>query len=512
TGIASIFLLWEIATLIVTGSENNSLSLIRLAEQFFNEIDNDGGISFTVSFFEILLYHSIFLFLTTVVLAISNHVKPLAENNRYLHLCLSLNGVAILIAWSFTGEPVMCFFPFAIAIIAWISCSRLLRNFNPVGQAYLIAAGMLLLSSFSWGIWFVTSLDISIPTRLLLYAAMIFSIFTFPHLIGNSIIMAAIIGRNKHSRPSPPPQEISKDRKYFPKVSLHVPCYAEPPEVVIKTINALNNLDYPNLEVLVIDNNTQDPLLWKPVEAYCASLGEKIRFFHVAPLKGAKAGALNWVLPHVAPDTEIIGCIDADYVVEPDFLMRLVGHFDDPMLGFVQTSHDYRSWKTSLYQKMCYWEYMPTYKQNLPALSEWTAGYTVGTMCLIRRKALVEAGGWAEWCLTEDSELAIRIHALGYNSICLPDTFGRGLIPDTFAGYKKQRFRWTVGPLQQFKHHFRLFLPRPFGKPSAMSFAQKYFEFIHCTETASNLYQLFMFLLGSAICFSMIFHGESINP
>jgi len=45
--------------------------------------------------------------------------------------------------------------------------------------------------------------------------------------------------------------------------------------------------------------------------------------------------------------------------------------------------------------------------------NERDAALTVRTMCLIRRTALEEAGGWAEWCVTEDSELALRIHALG---------------------------------------------------------------------------------------------------
>lgn len=58
------------------------------------------------------------------------------------------------------------------------------------------------------------------------------------------------------------------------------------------------------------------------------------------------------------------------------------------------------------------------------ALNEHNAGLTVGTMSLIRRSALDEAGGWAEWCLTEDSELAIRIHALGYDGVYLSEAFG----------------------------------------------------------------------------------------
>src|SRR3546814_2499217 len=110
-----------------------------------------------------------------------------------------------------------------------------------------------------------------------------------------------------------------------------------------KTLDALARLDYPNFEVLIIDNNTRDEKIWRPVEEYCATLGDRFRFFHVAPLKGYKAGALNFALNNTAPDVEIVGVIDADYLVEPDWLKSLVPYFDRPDIGFVQAPQDHRS-------------------------------------------------------------------------------------------------------------------------------------------------------------------------
>ena len=54
-----------------------------------------------------------------------------------------------------------------------------------------------------------------------------------------------------------------------PRVSIHVPTYNEPPQMVIETLNALARLDYDNYEVIVLDNNTPDPEAWRPVEAHC---------------------------------------------------------------------------------------------------------------------------------------------------------------------------------------------------------------------------------------------------
>src|SRR5262249_51191133 len=65
----------------------------------------------------------------------------------------------------------------------------------------------------------------------------------------------------------------------FPKVSVHVPAYNEPPDMLIETLDALARMDYPDFEVLVIDNNTKDEAVWRPVEAHCARLGPRFRFF-----------------------------------------------------------------------------------------------------------------------------------------------------------------------------------------------------------------------------------------
>src|SRR6202012_5738144 len=105
-----------------------------------------------------------------------------------------------------------------------------------------------------------------------------------------------------------------------PFVCVHVPAYNEPADMVIETLDALARIDYPNFEVLVIDNNTKDEAVWRPVEAHCARLGPRFRFFHVSPLSGFKAGALNFALMQTALDAQVIAVIDSDYVVEPNWL------------------------------------------------------------------------------------------------------------------------------------------------------------------------------------------------
>ena len=144
----------------------------------------------------------------------------------------------------------------------------------------------------------------------------------------------------------------------LPKVSIHVPCYNEPPEMMIDTIRALEKLDYRDFEVLIIDNNTKDDAVWQPVEAYVASLDRpNFKFFHLPKWPGYKAGALNYALTQTDPDAEIVATIDSDYEVRPEWLKDLVPYFADPKVALMQAPQDYRDAHEDLFKRMCFWEY-----------------------------------------------------------------------------------------------------------------------------------------------------------
>src|SRR6202012_3786933 len=66
----------------------------------------------------------------------------------------------------------------------------------------------------------------------------------------------------------------------LPKVSIHIPAYFEPPEMLKQTLDALSRLDYPNFECVVIINNTPDPEFWQPIQDHCRALGERFKFIN----------------------------------------------------------------------------------------------------------------------------------------------------------------------------------------------------------------------------------------
>jgi len=264
------------------------------------------------------------------------------------------------------------------------------------------------------------------------------------------------LGQSKRSLIPPPIHSSWK----LPKVSVHVPCYNEPPDMMIETIQALERLDYPNFEVLIIDNNTKDDAVWQPVEAYIKSLNRpNFRFFHLPKWPGFKAGALNYALTETHPEAEIIATIDSDDIVRSRWLSDLVPHFTTPQVALVQAPQDYRDGHEDLFKRMCFWEYAGFFYLGMKSRDEKNAIIQHGTMALIRRSALTQAGGWAEWCITEDAELGLRLFEAGHKAVYTEKSYGRGLMPDSFDAFRKQRYRWAYGAMQILKSHWRDLLP-----------------------------------------------------
>jgi len=241
----------------------------------------------------------------------------------------------------------------------------------------------------------------------------------------------------------------------LPKVSIHVPAYNEPPEMLSQTLQALAQLDYPDYEVIVIDNNTKDPAVWQPIEVLCQDLGERFRFFHVDPLPGFKAGALNFGLRHTDPAAQIVAVIDSDYIVDPMWLRDLAPQFSNSKVAIVQAPQDYRDFQESAFKAMCFSEYRGFFFIGMITRNERNAIIQHGTMTMIRKGVLEQVGGWGEWCITEDAELGLRIFEQGHEAVYISQSYGRGLMPDTFEDYKKQRYRWAYGAVQILKHHWR---------------------------------------------------------
>src|SRR6185369_4429348 len=196
-------------------------------------------------------------------------------------------------------------------------------------SAHIVGAWFAILFAYWNGHYFVTGAAIAYGLALVLLIPLIFIAMKRIEEIAN------VAFGTKPSRLiiSPP---LAPEMPFAPKVSIHIPAYREPPEMLKQTLDAVARLAYPNFECIVVINNTPDPALWLPVEEHCRALGDHFKFVRDDNLAGFKAGALRLALAHTAADAEVIGIIDADYVVQPDWLKDLVPLFSDPSVGLVQ--------------------------------------------------------------------------------------------------------------------------------------------------------------------------------
>lgn len=242
----------------------------------------------------------------------------------------------------------------------------------------------------------------------------------------------------------------------FPRddfVSIHIATYSEPPEVVIKTLDSLVGLKHEKYEVIVLDNNTDDPDLYEPVKQHCQSLGSQFRFYHFDGVKGAKAGALNISLELSDPRTDTILILDADYQALPGILKTGLSYFVDSSVGFVQFPQAYRNSHI-----LCglTWEYKLFFALYMKLANRWNTVLSTGTAAFVKKKALVEAGGWSGETLTEDAELGLRLHRYDYRGVYVSEIVAAGLMPTDLKSLKAQRRRWVLGNAQSLLSLFKI--------------------------------------------------------
>ncbi len=242
-------------------------------------------------------------------------------------------------------------------------------------------------------------------------------------------------------------------RYFMPKIAFQVPCYNEPSELVHDSLRKLLVMDYPKDRyiIMVLDDSTKDESRI-PLEEFSREHG--IMYIHREDRKGYKAGALNHSLQFVPEDVDFLAIIDADYQVEPDYLKETLGFFANPNLAWVQTPQDYRNRHQSFLTEQYYLADSYFYRTVMPSRNEENTIIFCGTMGILRKEALTAVGGWGENYISEDAELSLRLATAGYESLFINKTYGRGLIPPTFDGYKKQHYRWAFGGAKILKGHF----------------------------------------------------------
>ncbi|MEM7416940.1 MAG: glycosyltransferase [Gemmatimonadota bacterium] len=247
-----------------------------------------------------------------------------------------------------------------------------------------------------------------------------------------------------------------REIRELPPISILVPAYNEG-RVMERALTSLMKLDYPEYEVLVIDDGSSDDTLAIATE-WEGQRGPGL-FRVITKPNGGKATALNAGIEHSLHP--LIMCMDADSYLEPTTLLKAARHFADPAVGAVagNVKVENRNRIVTRLQALEYIEglNMPRRAQGFVA----AVNIVPGPVGLFRREALEEVGGYDTDTFAEDADLTLKMMAAGWRVEYEDQAIAWSEAPESWRDLTQQRYRWTRGILQALRKRKGLFL-RPF--------------------------------------------------
>jgi len=225
------------------------------------------------------------------------------------------------------------------------------------------------------------------------------------------------------------------------QVTVLIPAFNEE-KVIVTTIERILASDYPNMEVLVIDDGSKDHTAYIVRSHFM----NEARVGVISIPNGGKANALNVGLTNA--QGEVVVALDADTQFEKTTICRLVRWFTDPAIGAVAGNAKVGN-RINMITRWQALEYIVAQNLERRALSALdTLTVVPGAVGAWRRDVLRDIGGFPADTLAEDQDLTIAIQTKGYRVQFDPTAIAWTEAPDTVRALAKQRFRWAYGTLQ----------------------------------------------------------------
>lgn len=244
-----------------------------------------------------------------------------------------------------------------------------------------------------------------------------------------------------------------REIKELPPVSILIPAYNEG-RVLERALTSLMRLQYPEYEVLVIDDGSTDDTL----ELATSWEGQRGpgHFRVITKPNGGKASALNAGIAHSSHP--LVMCMDADSYLDPRALITAARHFTDPSVGAVagNVKVENRGGMLTRLQALEYIEglNMPRRAQGFIA----AVNIVPGPVGLFRREALEEVRGYDTDTFAEDADLTLKILEIGWRVEYEDQSIAWTEAPDTWRDLTQQRYRWTRGILQAIRKRKGIYL------------------------------------------------------
>ena len=286
-----------------------------------------------------------------------------------------------------------------------------------------------------------------------------------------------------------------------PRVSILAPAYNEE-ATVTESVRALLTLSYPNLEVVLVNDGSTDGTLTTLMDAFSLQPIHNIfrRQIETQPIRGlfrsrefpnlvvvdkangGKADALNAGLNLCSG--ELVCAIDADTLIEPDALLRMVRPFlrnDDIVAGggTIRVANGSRVYSGRVTEAraprhpLAGFQVIEYLRAFLFGRLGWNreGGNLIisGAFGLFRRDAMIGVGGYLHSTVGEDMELVARLRTKGleeggpHKVEFVPDPVAWTEVPQSLRGLGRQRDRWHRGLADVVWRYRRLFFNPRYG-------------------------------------------------
>ena len=228
----------------------------------------------------------------------------------------------------------------------------------------------------------------------------------------------------------------------YPSVDVFLPSAGESLAILENTYEHVSKLDWPGrLTVYVLDDSARDSV---------AALANRYGFVYATrPNRGELKKAGNLKFGFEISNGELIHVFDADFAPRADMTRELAPYFDDQHVGIVQSPQffdvqmDHFNWL----QRAAGATQELFYRWIQPARDAVDAAICVGTNAVYRRKALLDAGGFAQIGHSEDVHTGVNVAKAGYRTRYIPVNLAKGVCPDNFDGFTNQQYRWCTGSM-----------------------------------------------------------------
>ncbi len=293
------------------------------------------------------------------------------------------------------------------------------------------------------------------PTWLRVLGLMVLAIM----LVKAAVIV--VLARRYHARGT---RDLRVKTPITPRVTVIVPAHNET-ATIGNCLQGLAQQTYAPLDVLVVDDGSSD-CTSEAAEQAAAGLADRVPIAVARKGNGGKASALNFGLLMTAAD--IVVCVDADSVLAPDAIERIIEPFADPSVGAVGGMVKIANSGTILGGQQAM-EYIGGLALQRSAFAELDSVQVLsGANSAFRRDVLREIGGYSSDTLVEDFDVTVAVHAAGHRVTLQPDSVAYTEGPLNLSDLTKQRYRWTYGGFQVLaKYRAALFTGR-FGRLSRL--------------------------------------------